>query len=206
MDFDSLSEKELLNTCIQGSKKAWDAFVERYTNLIYHTINKTLKTYYSDPFYQDINDIHNNVFLSLMENDYKKLRQYEGINGCTVSSWLMVVTTNSTLNIIKRQKSYIPIDDATGDNMGVIEKISNPQPLPEEELTDVEYGKILKELIKGLNTNDMLFFKLYYEKELPPEEIAEMLNLTVSTVYSKKNRIREKLEKIAKKKNILQDN
>ena len=147
MDFDSLSEKELLNTCIQGNKDAWDAFVERYTNLIYHAINKTLKTYHADSLYQEINDIHNNVFLSLMENDYKKLRQYEGINGCTVSSWLIVVTTNSTLNIIKRQKSYIPIDDATGDSMGVIEKISNPQPLPEEELTDVEYGKIFKELI-----------------------------------------------------------
>ena len=206
MDSDNLSEKELLNTCIQGNKEAWDAFVERYTNLIYHTINKTLKTYHADSLYQDLDDIHNNVFLSLMENDYRKLRQYEGRNGCTVSSWLMVVTTNFTLNIIKRQKSYIPIDDATGDSMSVIEKISNPQPQPEEELADVEYGKILQELIKGLNTNDMLFLKLYYEKELPPEEIAEMLNLTVSTVYSKKNRVREKLKKIAKKKNILQDN
>ena len=206
MDFDRLSEKELLNACIVGNKEAWDAFVEKYTNLIYHTINKILKTYYADYLYQDSSDIHNNVFLSLMENDYRKLRQYEGRNGCTVSSWLMVVTTNFTLNIIKRQKSYIPIDDATGDSMGVIEKISNPQPQPEEELTDVEYGKILKELIKGLNTNDMLFLKLYYEKELPPEEIAEILNLTVSTVYSKKNRVREKLKKIAKKKNILQDN
>ncbi len=206
MDSDSLSEKELLNTCVQGNKEAWDAFVEKYTNLIYHTINKTLKTYHADSLYQDINDIHNNVFLSLMENDYKKLRQYEGRNGCTASSWLMVVTTNFTLNIIKRQKSYIPIDDATGDSMGVIEKISNPQPLPEEELTDVEYGKILKQLIKGLNTNDLLFLKLYYEKELPPEEIAEMLNLTVNAIYSKKNRVREKLKKFAKKKNILQDN
>ena len=61
-------------------------------------------------------------------------------------------------------------------------------------------------MVNNLNANDMLFLKLYYEKELPPEEIAEILNLTVSTVYSKKNRIREKLQKIAKKKNLLQDN
>ncbi len=32
MDFDNLSEKELLDTCIQGSKEAWDAFVEKYTS------------------------------------------------------------------------------------------------------------------------------------------------------------------------------
>ncbi|ODS31605.1 MAG: RNA polymerase sigma factor [Candidatus Scalindua rubra] len=206
MDFDKLSEKELLNACIQGSKEAWDAFVEKYTNLIYHTINKTLKIYYADHLYQDSSDIHNDVFLSLMENNWKKLRQYEGRNGCTVSSWLMVVTTNFTLNFIKKQKQRIPIEDNTTDNMDVIEKVSNPQQQPDEELSEKEYGEVFKELINDLNANDMLFLKLYYEKELPPEEIAEMLNLTVSTVYSKKNRIIEKLIKIAKKKNILQEN
>jgi RNA polymerase sigma-70 factor (ECF subfamily) len=206
LDSNSLSEKELLNTCVQGSKEAWDAFVEKYTNLIYHTINKTLKTYYADHLYQDSSDIHNNVFLSLMENNYRKLRLYEGRNGCTVSSWLMVVTTNFTLNIIKKQKQHIPIEDNTTDNMDVIEKVSNPQQQPDEELSEKEYGEAFKELINDLNANDMLFLKLYYEKELPPEEIAEILNLTVSTVYSKKNRIREKLIKIAKKKNLLQDN
>ncbi len=207
MDSNSISEKELLNTCVQGNKEAWDAFVEKYTNLIYHTINKTLKTYYADHLYQNINDIHNNVFLSLMKNDYRKLRQYEGRNGCTVSSWLMIVTINLTLNSIKKTKAtYIPIEDNTTDNMDVIEKVSNPQQQPDEELSERENKEVLKELINDLNANDMLFLKLYYEEELPPEEIAEILNLTVSTVYSKKNRIREKLKKIAKKKNLLQDN
>lgn len=90
--------------------------------------------------------------------------------------------------------------------MDVLEKVSNSQQQPDEELSKKEYGEIFKKLINDLNANDMLFLKLYYEKELPPEEIAEILNLTVSTVYSKKNRIREKLTKIAKKKNLLQDN
>ncbi len=76
----------------------------------------------------------------------------------------------------------------------------------EEEPSGKEYREVFKELINDLNTKDMLFLKLYYEKELPPKEIAEMLNLTVSTVYSKKNRAREKLKRIAIKKNLLQDN
>ena len=141
-----------------------------------------------------------------MENNYRKLRQYEGRNGCTVSSWLIGVTTKFTLNYIKKQKQHIPIEDNTTDNVDVIERVSDPQQQPDEKLSEKESGEILKELVNGLNTNDMLFLKLYYEKELPPEEIAEILSLTVSTVYSKKNRIREKLQKIAKKKNLLQDN
>jgi predicted DNA-binding protein YlxM (UPF0122 family) len=50
----------------------------------------------------------------------------------------------------------------------------------------------------------MLFLELYYRKELPPESIAEILSITVNAVYSKKTRIREKLIKIAKKKDLLQ--
>ena len=205
MDIDNLSEKELLKECVQENKEAWNTFVERYSNLIYHTINKTLKTYHADHLYQDSSDIHNNVFLSLMENNYRKLRQYKGRNGCTVSSWLMVVTSNFTLNFIKKQKQHIPIEDNNADNINVIKNISISQQ-PDEELSEKEYREVFKELINDLNANDMLFLKLYYEKELSPEEIAEILNLTVSTVYSKKNRIREKLQKISKKRNILQGN
>lgn len=204
MDFAKLSEKDLLYECIHGNKKSWNAFVERYTNLIYHTIHKAFKTYHSDYLYQDLEDIHNGIFLSLMENGYKKLKQYKGINGCSVSSWLMVVTTNFTLNYFKRQKPYVPLEDTTGNNMSVLENIPNPKAQPDEKLAEAEHGEILGELIKDLNANDRLFLKLYYDKELPPEEIAEIMNLTVSAIYSKKNRIREKLKKIAKKKKILQ--
>ena len=113
MDIDNLPEKELLNACVQGNKEAWNTFVEKYTNLIYHTINKTLKTYSSDLLYQVVSGIHNSVFLSLIKNDHRKLKQYEGRNGCTVVSWLMVVTSNFTLNFIKKQKQNILIVDST---------------------------------------------------------------------------------------------
>ncbi len=205
MDSGNLSEKELLSACIQGSKEAWDAFVEKYTNLTYHTINKTFKTNTSDFFYQDITDIHNNVFLSLMENDYRKLKQYEGKNGCTVSSWLLVVTRNLALNYIKKLKTYIPLEDDTSDSANVIETVPDPQQQPDEELSKNESWEMLKELIKDLNSKDVLFLKLCYEEELPPEEIAEMLSITVNNVYTRKKRIRENLIKIAKKKDLLQE-
>ena len=197
MDFDSLSEKELLIECIQGRKQAWDAFVEKYKNLIYHTIYKALKG-----FHTDTDDICNSVFLSLMENDYKKLKQYKGRNNCTVASWLVVVTSNFTKDFLKKQKHTIPIKDITTDNVDVIEKVSNPQPQPDEELSKKEYGEIIEELTSDLNTNDKLFLKLYYKEDISPEEIAEILKITVNTVYSKKNRIIEKLKKIAKKTEI----
>jgi len=202
-------EEKMLNACIQGSKEAWDAFVEKYTKLIYHAINKTLESYNAEHLYQDSSDIHNSVLLSLWNDDFRKLKQYKGKNGCTVSSWLMVVTTNFTLNYIKKQKKYKPIEDDTTDNVDVIERVSDPQQQPSEELLKKEFEemrkKLVKVLVKDLNANDKLFLELSYERKLPPEEIAEILGVAVNNVYSKKNRIIEKLKKTAKKKNLLQD-
>ena len=209
MDFDNFSEKELLNACIQGSKEAWDAFVEKYTKLIYHTIYRTLEYHNVDHLSQDSSDIHNSVFSSLLDDDFKKLKQYKGKNGCTVPSWLRKVTSNFTLNYIKKQKKYKPIEDDTTDNVDVIERVSDPQQQPGEELLKKEFEemrkKLVKVLVKDLNANDKLFLELSYEEKLPPEEIAEILGVAVNNVYSKKNRIIEKLKKTAKKKNLLQD-
>jgi len=196
MDFDNPSEKELLKVCIQGNEDAWHAFVEKYTNLIYHTINRTLKFHNAVHLTQDSNDIHNDVFRSLLRDDYKKLRQYEGRNGCTVAGWLRIVTSNLTLNYTKKQRKYKLLED---DPPG-------PQDPPEGSIIMKEYKEILEELVKELNPKEILFYRLYYEEEHPPEKIAEIMGLKVGTVFGLKSRFIEKLKKIAKKKGFSQDN
>ncbi len=74
---------------------------------------------------------------------------------------------------------------------------------PDEELLWKESVEILEESICDLNANDILFLELYYRKELPPESIAKILNISVNSVYSKKPRITKKIIKIAKKKQMV---
>jgi len=206
MNFGTHSEKELLASCIKGDKKAWDVFVEKYTDLIYHTIHKTLRMYRPDFLYQDLDDIHNSIFLSLIEDDYKKLRQYKGINGCTVSSWIMIITTNATLNYIKKaNKAGISMEDSSEEDKAVIDTISDPEPSVMDKIADSEKAILLKELMDGLNSEDRLFLKYYYEDDLPPEGIAKIMNLSVSAIYSKKSRIIDKLQELVKEKKFLQE-
>jgi RNA polymerase sigma factor (sigma-70 family) len=144
-----------------------------------------------------------------LDDDFKKLKQYKGRNGCTVPSWLRKVTSNFTLNYIKKQKKYKPTEDDTTDNVDVREGVSDPQQQPDEELLKKESEemrkKLVKELIKDLNANDKLFLELSYGKKLPPGKIAEIFGITVDNVYSRRNRIIEKLKKTAKNENLLQD-
>ena len=42
------NEKNLLAGCIRGDNGSWDAFVLQYSDLVYHTIRKTLVTYHAE--------------------------------------------------------------------------------------------------------------------------------------------------------------
>ena len=206
MNAGEFSEKDLLRSCINGDKKAWDQFVEKYTDLVYHAIHKTVRRYCADFLYHDLEDIHNSIFLSLIEDDYRKLKQYQGLNGCTMASWLVVVVSNATVNFIKGDKTLNSLDDPLGEDKTLKDVLPDLTPSVLDRIEKSEQAALLNELLEGLNANDRLFLKYYYEEELPPDEIAGIMNLTVSAIYSKKNRILEKLKKIAKKKKIVQEN
>jgi tetratricopeptide (TPR) repeat protein len=112
-----------------------------------------------------------------------------------------------------KQAIRIDPDDADAVTIGeIVKKITDltEQAEDDELIEDKEIlaapVDILKELVKELNLNERLFYKLYYEDELPPMEIAEIMGREVSTVHSYNYRIKEKFEKIAKKKGLLQDN
>lgn len=205
MTLEGLSEKTLLNRCLAGERDAWEIFVEKYSDLVYHTIHKILRIYAYDFMYQDIEDLHNGIFLSLVESDYKKLRQYRGINGCTVASWIMSIATNMTLNFITRNKIHVSIDEASDDKESLKDIIPDCQPSVLEQLTDSEQNELLRQLMEGLNPSDKLFLKYYYEDDLAPEEIASIMSLSVSAIYSKKSRIIDKLRNIAREKNLVQE-
>jgi RNA polymerase sigma factor (sigma-70 family) len=208
MNTERLSEKALLAECVRGDKKAWDLFVEQYSNLVYHTVRKTLDLHGPDYLYGELEDLHNGVFLSLLEHDYKKLRQYKGLRGCSVATWIMTISANYTLNFIRgtKQHQHESLDEKvpeTGDTVG--NGICHPSPSALEILTQTEESDLLRELVDGLDAGDRLFLKYYYEDELSPEEIATVMSVTVSAIYSKKSRILDKLRSIAKKKRSLQE-
>ncbi len=212
MDANNHSEKDMLNDIFRGDKKAKEAFVKKYTKDIYKTIHHRLIKYNVDFLYHEEDEIYTSFFLYLFENNYKKLKSFRGKNNCSLKTWLQTVTLNFTRNEIKkekkRHKSHIPID--TIEDFSHYNKIKKDSSLYRQVEPDVEFEKrenekILKELKEDLNTEDRLFLKLYFEKRLSPKEIAKILNITESTVYSKKSRIIDKLRKIAKKNKILQE-
>lgn len=186
----------LLSDCISGKKEAWDSFVLRFSRLIYYAITSTLRLHNHNLPRDDVDDLYNGVFVSLLDNDFRKLRQYEGRDGCTLPSWIRLITVRHTIDFLRSRKDHVSLNDDNEGGRPLVETLEDRGESFEERLESAQAGRALAKAIAELPASDRLFMELFYEKELSPEEIAEIMNVSVNTVYSRKNRVREKLKNI----------
>ena len=114
-----IRERQLVAACIAGDQKSSDAFVRQYSDLVYRTVQYTLLNRNVRFTTMDLEDLHNTVFINLFDRRCRKLRQFKGKNGCSVATWIRVITVRLVLNSIRRkgvdsisgQVLRVPIDD-----------------------------------------------------------------------------------------------
>lgn len=192
-------DSKLIKDCLSGKEEAWNTFIDRFSKLVYYSINRTVNSYCPTLEREDIEDIYSDIFLSFVDNNYRKLRQFDTEKGCTLSSWVRLIAVRRTIDFLRKKKQLVSLDDV-GDSAGAIkDSLRDNNPSVQLSLEISEHEKILEKAIEELPSSDLLFIELYYKRKLSPEEIASVMNVSVSAVYSKKTRLREKLEKIINK-------
>ena len=96
------ANRQILKRCITGEKKAREEFVIRFSNPVYQCIQFTLKAKQIPFSQQDLEDLHSTVFLNLFNKRCKKLRQYKGKNGCSVFSWIRLITVRTVIDHLRK--------------------------------------------------------------------------------------------------------
>lgn len=195
---DSDQEKILLNQCLQGSSEAWRNFIKKYSPLVYYVIQKVMRSRCPEGSGEEIGDLHNDVFLSMMDKNARKLRQYEGKNGCSVSTWIRVIAVRATIDHFRKKRDVLSLSDEESEKEAEKKSVSDAGPL--KVLEDEEEKVIIKEIIGQLSPKDQLFIRLFYFEGVPPGEIARIFNSTPNAVYSRGNYLREKLKESLGKK------
>ena len=191
----AITEDELLKRCISGDKKGWNVFIQKYSRLIYHTVYKTFRvnSKFANP--DDVNDLFQEVFTSLCADNSKKLRMFDPEKGCsTLASWLRMITVRMTIDHLRKSKPLTSIDDLPTEPS---------QAGDQEEIINEESLHSLRDLLEKLPAKDKLLVELFFMRELPPGEVAQMLHISVGAFYTRKNRVIERLKNIANDRNIL---
>ena len=182
-------ERTLLAGCLQGDKAAWDAFVLQYSSLVYHTIKKTLASFHVEARSDLVEDLFQDLFLALLRDDCRKLRQFRGERGCSLATWLRLVTSRLTIDFLRRQDS----------SSAGVEDTSPAQSDPSAVFVEREEEEAVSRAIEGLPSRDQLFVELCFRRNLPPQDVAGILKMSVNAVYTQKSRILDKIREALRK-------
>ena len=187
-------DRDLLSECLSGNRKASETLVRRFSDLVYRSVQYTLITRHVPFNKQDLEDLHNTVFLRLFEKRCRKLRQYEGKNGCTLASWIRMIAVRTVLDHLRKKGV---------DAMVWQEKCIPLEALPELRSDEVEFGdqiekaeqgRLLQEAMQKLLPRDRMFMKLHFNHGLSIGEVAEIMQLSISNAYTLKHRTIQRLK------------
>jgi RNA polymerase sigma-70 factor (ECF subfamily) len=187
-----MTDESLLELVLVRDQDAWNELLRRYRGLVYRCITRVAAKYDALLSNEDANEIFGDLCFNLLRDDMRKLRAYDPTRGAKLGSWLGLLAINTAYDFL-RQSSRRPLvrrlddaDDRAGDGPSAL-----------EALLEKERWSHLNALLADFSDRDRRFVELYYGHGLLPDEVAAAMGISVKTVYSKKNKLREKLIALA---------
>lgn len=198
-----MDDLEFVQRCVKKDKQSWNEFVDKYSHLIYNYIHSVLKIKGSILLKEDINDLFQEIFLSLTKDNFKKLRSFKARNGCSLASWLRQVTVNHTIDYIRKSKPFISIDEETDDDFSLKEILADDSPPVTDTLADEERLTHLKDCIDRLGNGDKYFLELHINRSFSLEELKDIFRISRGAIDMRKSRIIERLKECFKSKGFV---
>jgi RNA polymerase sigma-70 factor (ECF subfamily) len=163
-------DRALVRQCLEGQRDAIGALVGRYQKRLFNVALRMLGNL------QDAEDVTQTVFL----NAYLKLRSYDP--RYRFFSWIYRMTVNESLNMLKRRKKTVTLEDV------LVDPALGAAPDRAAEAED-RVGRALM----SLRPDDRAVVVLSHFVSFSYQEIAEVLEIPVKTVKSRLYTARERL-------------
>ena len=181
-----MREEELIRRAAQGDDGAFEQLMLLHQKAVYNICYRMAGNA------EDALDLSQEVFLKL----WRTLEQYQF--DAAFSTWLYRMTQNACIDFLRRQKrqqhtSLTVCDDE--EDAGKEFSVPDPAPLPEERVIFNEKQEAIRTAMNALPPDFREILELRVVRNLPYEQIAQIMELPVGTVKSRLARARLQLKK-----------
>jgi len=191
-----LNELELIQQLRAGDELAFKTLVDTYQDMVFNTALGIVQNS------EDAEDVAQEVFIQV----YRSIDQFKG--DAKLSTWMYRITTTKALDHIrsrKRKKRFAFITSLFGNNDELLHEPVDFQH-PGVSLDRKEQATLLFKMIDQLPENQKIAFNLHKTEELSYQEIADVMQVSVSAVESLLFRARQNLRKLLEKDYYQQGN
>jgi RNA polymerase sigma-70 factor (ECF subfamily) len=181
----------LIQCLLSNDEEAWRLFHERYSQQLLGVISRVTRRFPQLTGTDHLEEIYGSLCLRLLADDKRRLRSFDASRGTPLGSWLCALARNSAHDFLRAHRRQ-PWLSKLADDVTEVEAASDV-PDAFSVCSDRERARALSQLVDGLSERDREFLGAYLQG-FEPEQIAEQLGISVSTVYSKKHKILARLE------------
>jgi len=183
-------DRQLLDRCLKHEPGAWNDFVDRYMGLIYHVIHHVshARTLVLSP--DDVEDLAAEVFLGIVDDDYRVLRQFKGQSA--LPTYLTVVARRIAVKeVVKRHREaelgHVTVARALGDE--------------NEDAEPVATAEEVERMLKDLPDREAEVVRLYHLKYLNYRQIGKQIGIPENSVGPILAKARKRLRQVAEQRN-----
>jgi RNA polymerase sigma-70 factor (ECF subfamily) len=186
---DAIRERQLVQALIGNDPVAWRELRRRHDRLVLSCITRVTSRFGVST--EDVRDIYARWQIGLLANNRAKLRAFDRARGSRFSSYLGMLATHCAydwLRVARREWERADMSEAR--------HVSSEALDPFEYAAQQERARLAARAMADFSERDRRFAALCFGEGMDPHEIARRLQISVKTVYSKKHKIKARLELI----------
>lgn len=176
-----LDKQEIITALLNGDQKAFKVLYDLFADKVYNTALSYAQNE------QDAEEITQDVFTSVFRN----ISRFKG--NSSIDTWIYRITVNTSLNLLKKRKRFSWLK--FGDTVEKQTDFVHPGVLMENK----EHAQTLFKAIERLPDKQKTAFILSFVEELPRQEVADIMEVSLKAVESLlqrgKKSLRGQLEK-----------
>ena len=185
----ALQDLTLVQRLILREESAWHEFVTSYDRLIQQRSRATCTEVGMPPGQSDMAaEISAEVYATLVARDMESLKQFSGRS--RISTWLFVVVRRIALRHLARLRRL-----PASTELDLCDLVPE---LPGQEIEQTEKLERIREARQQLSPGDQEVLRMFYDAEMPYDQLASVLNISVNTVGPKLDRARRRLRALMK--------
>ncbi|MEC7353655.1 MAG: sigma-70 family RNA polymerase sigma factor [Planctomycetota bacterium] len=176
-------DRDLLNRCLEGIDQSWREFVDRFVGLVYQVIEHTSQSRGIGMGRQDRDDLVADVFLELIQDDFRVLRRFRGES--SLATYLTVIARRIAVRELLRQQS----------SRRRTAILAGPKFRQDDFRRHFENADLVRRLLEQLNERESMAVQLYYLSDLKYHQIASRLGVPENSVGPTLARARKKMHR-----------
>jgi DNA-directed RNA polymerase specialized sigma24 family protein len=186
-DWPRISDRKLVELCLERNEDAWAELMRRYHLLIVKVSSRTIHRWFK-PTPNLLDDLFKDVLVKICTNDFRVLREIEWRHEGSLRGLLQVVSSTVAQDYLRRclaQSRSLHLEQQM-DEFLHDRRVKSTHSAVEHKILLRQIASRLAQLIPEPNrTRDIAIFLLYYGYRVTAAELARLYHLGIKAVESK---------------------